>query len=198
MSISIRQSLAKYQGSGYGKINRTLRQNNVTDDIISKYREDKIIYHIKNIDEAIKSAGNPGRKIQLFRGVDIPFHTMDTFIEKGFSSCTTDIDTAVKFTKNGCCILTFFTEPSIDGYAFTYAGGHTESEILLKRNIEYFNIRQIDNTHNNGVRLFFCSIRNYKPPTQTQQAKSEKEMAEMRKKLMEEMDDEDFTMDSDD
>ena len=135
MSISIRESLAHYKGNGYGDINGTLRQNNITDDIISQYRENKIIYHIKNIDEAIKNAGNPGHKIQLFRGGSVQFDLMNNFIEKGFSSCTTDINTAVNFTKNNCCILTFFTEPSIDGYTFTYTGNYTESEILLKRNI---------------------------------------------------------------
>jgi hypothetical protein len=154
------------------------------------YKKDDILSHIYNIQKAIEESGRQ-KSITLFRGITaIDFDIHHTFNEKGFSSCTTDIDIATKnYSNDGCCTLSFILPTNIDAYIYKYKGKYTEDEYILRRNIEYFNIEYIKTY--NGVKIYSCNIRPYKLPSEIQEINYEKTRTELIKKLLEE-DDSDF------
>lgn len=178
------KSLKFYQGTGYGVINKTLRDHNITDDFIKEnFKKDEIINHIHNINNEILKSGKQ-EKITLYRGFSfIDFDTYTSLIEKGFSSCTTNINVATKnYTNNGCCVLVFTLASDIDAYVFEYEGKYKEDEYLLRRNIEFFNISFLKKY--NGVKIYTCNIRPYKLPTLKQNEKFEHERSKLHEELL--------------
>jgi hypothetical protein len=184
-------SIEFYQGTGYGVINNTLRDNNVTHKVLLDYKEDEpVLQHIWNIDNSLRVVKSLiGRT--LYRG--IPRNIIDTFsngnifIDKGYSSCSVSPEVARQFTDGECCIFMFILPNDIPVYKLEYKGNYTEEEILLCRNIEWTIREMRDN-------VYLCTIKPYKLRDMSQTDK--KAMEAMRQELFNRMlEEEDFTDD---
>jgi len=182
------RSLIYYQGIGYGDINKLLRHDNVTDEFISKNIDHDLIQHIVNIDKSIDES-EIEEELVLYRGyttVDLHKHT--NIIEKAFSSCSRNLDIASNSFSSAeikCCILVFTLPPEIKAYKYKYRGEMTENEYLLRRNVEFFNIKLLGLTNKN-VEVFQCNIRPYIPPTEEETIKYHQELDKMRQQMLKE------------
>jgi hypothetical protein len=184
MNSSIKNSLAHYKSTGYGEINNFLREVYVYDeDVIDS--KDRILKDIGNIDTAIKFSGKENSGKKVYRGIK-PFviENLD-FIERGFSSTTTNIEIAAKnYTDGQCCILYFEIPNTVNSYKYPEKG-YKEEEILIQRNLQYLNISEVGNYQ--GVTIFTCTIKPYQLPTKSEVKKFEKSLDELRKEMMKKM-----------
>jgi hypothetical protein len=125
---SQKKSLIKYKGSQYKRINRALLEANDFAEIGGETRED-----ILNIDSVMKK----GDEIRLYRGLkDIEdlLKISNVLVHKNFCSASKNIDISRRFSKGGCCILTFLLPPNIKRYDFTE---EKEFEVLIERNVQF-------------------------------------------------------------
>ena len=171
------RSLNDYKNQLYGEINNTLRKNYITSKTLSNdnMEEMPILKHIDNIDKGIKRQGSK-KEIVLYRGITpnaISF-VSNSFKERGFSSTSKGESVpANNFTDNNCCVLKFIKPESIYGYHYSGNNGKKdiEEEVLLERNIEYINIKEVGfiiGDNNRQIKLFTCNIQKFELPTQTE------------------------------
>lgn len=129
----------KNDDSGYVIINEYLRSGKVTD----------ALYHIANIDKQITQT-SPG--LVLYRGFK-PFFTGNTFVNLGYSSCTTNMDVALRFSGPEKYVLQFILPPDILFYKYDDEKTWLpEDEYLLQRGLE-FNVFKIKQN------IFHCRIK---------------------------------------
>jgi hypothetical protein len=125
---------------------------------------------------------NSGKKV--YRGIK-PFVIENDFIERGFSSTTTNIDIAAKnYTDGECCVLYFEIPNNVNSYKYPEKG-YKEEEILIQRNIQYLNISEMGSY--SGVKIFTCTIKPYQLPSKSEVKKFEKSLEELRKEMMKKM-----------
>jgi hypothetical protein len=188
MDNQIEKSLAFYKGTGYGVINAKLRENYIYDEDIGKkeFKSDKILNDIANIDAAIKRSGKSNSGTKVYRGLShFVFQDQNEFIEKGYSSTTTDIDIATKsYTDGKCCVLFFEIPNNVNSYTYQEKS-YKESEILIQRNIQYLNIQEFGEVY--GVNIFTCNIKPYSLPSKTEVKMFETQQGKLRKQLMQQM-----------
>ena len=86
-----------------------------------------------------------------------------TCIDKGFVSSSLSIDVAARFSDmETCCILAFTLPTNIYGLKIDTEEIVTEEEILLQRNLEFFNIRY--EKIYDDIKVYSCGVRPYRPP----------------------------------
>jgi hypothetical protein len=187
---SVSGSLNYYKGTGYGEINKMLRENYVHKEDLKdeKVIKNSVLNHIKNIDYAIQKSGDSNAGKKVYRG--IKKHLIDndskTFIERGYSSTSTNPQIAAEnYTEGGCCVLSLIIPKNIDSYEYVEKG-YKESEILLQRNIEYYNIEYLDKSIF-GSDLYICNIRPYKLPSKEEIVKNEKALEQLRMEYIKRM-----------
>ena len=133
---------------GYKIINDYLRQD-------SKRPEIKIEKHIQNIDLfTVNSVTDP---ITLYRGFRSFFDVDHTtsFVNLGYSSCSTDIDVALRFSGLERYILQFELPKNIKFYKYDDKNTWlVENEYLLQRGLKF----TITNRKNN---IFYCTITSF-------------------------------------
>jgi hypothetical protein len=139
-------SLTEYRGSGYGKINKLLRESMVpTGAELSalvkaskKTLEYDTLRHIQNIDSSMKP--NTFSKQILYRGMSgiSGKYPGDTITHTNFVSTSIFKESAEKFIDT-CCILYFYLPESIKVHVYKDKKGakNIEGEILIERNIQF-------------------------------------------------------------
>lgn len=196
-------SLKFYQGTGYGVINRFLREYDISDEKIndkSIHKHEYVLEHIYNIKQSIDEYGKRHMKeykdIEVYRGTTFNIQSLingagNAFIEKGFCSVSTNINIALNFTGETCCILTFVL-PEIYAYKFDYKGNYREDEYLLERNLEFYDI-QYSHTYNKK-KVYTCKVRRHIPSIEENNKKQHINdyMEEQRRKMIYDDDDFDF------
>jgi len=186
-------SLKFYQGTGYGKINKFLRE--LPDEkIISNNRDDPIVKHIINIDKELKN--NKLNNMLMFRGINsalIKNLPSNVLVNKAYSSSTPDINVATQFADE-CCILSFTIPNDIKTHIYDYKNitskNLKEQEILIERNTQFVNITQDKYNPN----LYNAILTKYKPPNVNKQME---EYNRAREEYMKQIDFDDFDDDSD-
>ena len=157
------KSLTFYQGNGYMKINKFLRD----------YQDkDKIVDHIKRIDHSLSNKhegktvyrGVPNLVLLLNKTLEAGFD--HTFIDHGYSSTTTNLCKTYNFLNNDtCCVLSFSIPKGVKGFSFTEDEKTDfmemkEDEILLERNLQYFLTEPV---LLNGMKVYPCIVKKYIP-----------------------------------
>jgi hypothetical protein len=171
------KSLTYYKGTGYGQINKVLRENDIPLVINSKMAEqDSTLEHISNIDKLLNQSGFKGILYRAIQG--------NTIIEKAYSSTTPDLDVARQFTDyDKCCVVSFKLPNDIKYHYFEHK---IEPELLLQRSLQYYNITE----HPHIRHLYTANVRKYEPPKVDQKSVEKMRAELMAKMLLEE--DEDF------
>jgi hypothetical protein len=93
--------------------------------------------------------------------------TIGRCFDRGFVSTSLDIDTAFKFSDGDCCIITFTLPDNIHAWIDTRNNSgkkRGENEVILERNIEFFDITYTKNFK--GARVYSCGVRYYPMTTQ--------------------------------
>jgi hypothetical protein len=132
---------------GYKIINDYLRQE-------SKRLDKKIEKHIENIDLFVVNLKSEIEPLTLYRGFR-PFFNVDnttSFVNLGYSSCSTDMDVALRFSGIERYILQF--ELPKDVLFYKYDDKNTwlvENEYLLQRGLEFSITERRDN-------IFYCKV----------------------------------------
>jgi hypothetical protein len=167
-----------YTGTGHGYINKLLRNYDIRQSEtlpryiktgFGKVETALLLHHIRNLDELINQSGpHPGYTV--FRGLPANHISFDddvgTCVDKGFVSTSIESDIAANFTEDDCCILAFTLPPTISARKVDTESSF-EFEIILQRNLEFFNIR-FEKTNEDGLKLYTCGVRPYTPPTITE------------------------------
>jgi len=157
MSKEQLESLKYYKEDGYREINDFLRDIRNTDTMLKslpdgKYKKyEKIKKHISNIDSLFKNENYKynDKKI-LYRGFS-PYYGKETKTDEyGYGSTTKNIDVALSFTSQNCCILEFYLPENVKGIDMSKTNISNDSyeedyeeEVLLERNIQFTNIKKI-------------------------------------------------------
>lgn len=190
MDNSVLNSLNYYKGTGYGAINTMLRENYVHKEDLKDENiiKNPLLNHIKNIDYAIQKSGKSNEGKTVYRGIKkyVIDNDSKSFIERGYSSTSTNPQIpAINFSEGGCCVLSMIIPKNIDSYEYEEKG-YKENEILLQRNIEYYNIEYLDKSIF-GSKLYICNIRPYKLPTKEETLKNEKALEQLRAEYIKKM-----------
>lgn len=132
---------------GYKIINDYLRQE-------SKRPDKKIEKHIENIDLFVVNLKSEIEPLTLYRGFRSFFDVDCTtsFVNLGYSSCSTDMDVALRFSGLEHYILQF--ELSGDVKFYKYDDKNTwlvENEYLLQRGLQFSITERRDN-------IFYCKV----------------------------------------
>ncbi len=193
-----RASLLAYKGIGYGAINELLREESIPIDR-SKMTEEMLrhpeIQHVINIDSMMGN-NHSLRGTPFFRGVhglDMFIKEQGTLINKAYSSCSTDIEEALKFTGDECCIVTFLIPDEVKFYNYQTLGiNDTEREVLIQRNTQLDHFR-LSLAHK-GRRVYSCVLKLYAVPIISDSDKKkqfvlEQMLAEARAKSIASVDD---------
>lgn len=127
--------LRLYKGDLYGQINTLLRNNNIPTSF--QTGGNLILKAIKHIDRSM--IVNKKEGIILYRGIpkstlELLMNENNSFIEKGFSSTTPNIEIARTYTIDGESILKFNLPIGIKYFEFNTCNEH---EFLLERNLSY-------------------------------------------------------------
>lgn len=156
------ECLGYYQGIGHENINGALRES-VKDADIEPY-----VLHCILLMDSIMSKKNAGTIV--YRGVnnlEKLIETMDTagfsttLVDKGFSSCSTDIKISQKFTTDKCCILKFVIGNDISSVSLSKDNdvmNYKEKEILLQRNLDYSIFAPYHDTLT-GYKIYPCTVK---------------------------------------
>ena len=155
----MKQSLKKYKGSGYGPINRLLRDNNIPigeklNKLINNGKnsiEYETLKDIKNIDSALKINQKFEGKI-LYRGMKgLKTDVGSLIINKGYSSTTLQKESTLPYLdEHQCCIVYFILPKGFKTYKYkdnTKDKSIIEDELLLERNTQIKIIKQINNEY---------------------------------------------------
>jgi hypothetical protein len=156
LSEDVRRSLEAYKSEAYSDINDTLR--------LRKEPTDEIKRHIENIDSVMRKGD---RIIKVYRGIpDIKrFFSEEAspiIVDLAFTSSSTDINVARRFTSNRCCLVEFNLPTDMGRYEY---GDNDEKEILIQRSTQLI----IDDSpfEKNGYTTYKAIIKPYIPPVIT-------------------------------
>lgn len=143
--------LNAYKGDDFEEINQYLFN---TDIFQQKYKSkltdkrtritQKIKRYVKDIDEKINNCGQSFENTTLvYRGMketDLFKNKTpsESIIIKNYISTSSDIDVAIKFSGENCCIYRIYTDPSVKFIKFSEYSNtiDEENEILLQRNLK--------------------------------------------------------------
>lgn len=124
-------SLKRYQGAGYGKINRDLRNETYRDD-------ERVKKDVENIDNAINKSPGVPENVVVYRGIsaedDPGFEVGSTFVDRGYTSTSFDDGVASEFGDVVIRVMVPAGAPAIYMDAFNDSD---EFELLLPRNTEF-------------------------------------------------------------
>lgn len=154
-----KKSLTYYQHDGARIINKFLRD-------FTDY--EKILDHMKRIDHSLT---NSYEGIMVYRGIPNMERLLTatneagfdhTFIDHGYSSTSTNLCTASRFTHTTCCVLSFVIPRGIRGFSFREKendfNNMREDEIVLERDLQYF---FTEPTMLNGIKVYPCIVKKY-------------------------------------
>ena len=133
-------------GIGADLVNQFLRLNHITDDgteLLSNTTDNRTLQRICAIIKGIDSklVPNPKQK-KVYRGITGDFYDLyrsqGIIVNKGYTSSTTDIDTAIAFSQGEIrgVVLEFTIPIGMKIHSYTGRGEH---EILIERNTQFIN-----------------------------------------------------------
>lgn len=143
-------------GIGANLVNQFLRLNHITDDgteHLSYTTKNRTLQKVCSIIKGIDSKLVPSPKQRkVYRGITGDFYNLyrsqGIIVNKGYTSSTTDIDTAIAFSQGKIrgVVLEFTIPVGMKIHPYTGRGEH---EILIERNTQFINFVEkkiIDNT----------------------------------------------------
>ena len=113
-----------------------------------------------------------------------------SFSDRAFVSSLKTIDITPNFTDDDCCILCIYTGAAnnIKCLEMKYKkGSYSEDEVLIERNVEFFDIHPAGKYQKRQV--YDCFIRTWHPPSQKEQNYMDKFRKETYARMIAEMDD---------
>lgn len=201
MSKEQLESLKYYKEDGYREINEFLRDIRNTDSMLKslpdkKYKNyEKIKKHILNIDNLFKITKYQYNDKQiLYRGFS-PYYGKETKTDEyGYVSTTKNIDVALSFASQNCCILEFYLPENVKGIDMSKANKSKDSyleeedyeeEVLLERNIQFTNIRKIGikSSGTKNVEIYAATVQKIVPLSKNDLYNYKKLIDEEQKKL---------------
>jgi hypothetical protein len=125
--------------------------------------------------------GNNGslNGIVFYRGLrNLPVRIAEQgiLVNKAYTSCSYDIEAALHFTKDKCCIMKF-TIPNEVKYCDLLESrvGHTEErEVLIQRNTQFINFEPSTELYK-GYTVYSCILKLYAMPVVTLEDKRKQE-----------------------
>ena len=157
-------AIKRYQQTeNYGTLGNFLRSHNIP----NKFNIEKLINlnnnytsWTKELNSILSSQTKP---IKVYRGIQTNFQ--NELVNKSFTSSSTTIDAAARFTENA--IFEFYIPMHIKTYIFKYkknrANSLIEKEILIERNTKFINITNTFRTYK-SIPIYSAElIKYYKP-----------------------------------
>jgi hypothetical protein len=165
---SSEDSLRYYKGEGYGDINSALRSQ-FTETIPRNIQK-----HIENIDRKMDKGS---KNIRVYRGIPAIKRFIgndETLIipNLGYSSVTTDINVAKRFTVDSCCIISFILPADMGRYDYKDSD---EKELLVQRNTQL--LLDIEDISDLDSKTFFNAVIAHYDTSQFKKALSQKALA---------------------
>ena len=138
------KSLIFYKGTGYGPINKLLRNNNIPingklDKLVNDSKqssEHKILKHIQDIDSVLKINNKWDGRI-LYRGIKgLKIDVGGLIINKGYTSSSLQEKATYPYLdQSKCCIVYFHLPPGFKLYKYKDKK-IIEDEVLIERNTQ--------------------------------------------------------------
>ena len=161
-------SLKYYRGTGYGKINKLLRENTIPtgkslENLIKSAKESSeydTLNHINSIDQILAKNSRYDGKI-LYRGIRgvSNANVGDVITHRNFLSTSLFLESAKKFQDDEikCCIIYFKLPANFKLFKYTDkdSAKNVEGEILIERNTQFI-IKEIIG------KKYFAELRKYK------------------------------------
>lgn len=183
------ESIRFYQSRGYGMINDLLRENYVNENIFSEsnMRSEPNLRHILNIDSVISRSGSRLNDYEfVYRGMSKcnNFENGDTFAERAYMSTSTDLDTSIRFSGEGGCVIKIITSvKSITSPLKAFYIKGSENEVLIERGSELFDFHLEGLIKGSDIKLYTAYIRKWAQPTEKQILEMEKAYTAARRDL---------------